>query len=88
MTFIHRLIGLIINCKILVCILCRFSLYKFPYKNKMEEESITERTKVIGEILSNKFEEIENRALGNAESGIPVCFYDYDAMTQGLPEVD
>ena len=52
----------------------------------MSEESISERTKVIGEILSTKFEEIENRALGNTcDSGIPVSFYDYDAMTQGLP---
>ena len=52
----------------------------------MDEESINDRTKVIGEILSTKFEEIENRALGNTcDSGIPVSFYDYDAMTQGLP---
>ena len=52
----------------------------------MSEEGINERTKVIGEILSTKFEEIGNRALGNSsESGIPVSFYDYDAMTQGLP---
>ena len=47
----------------------------------MSEDSFTNRTKVIGEILSTKFEEIENCALGNIESGIPVCFYDYDAMT-------
>ena len=41
----------------------------------MNEESTNERTKVIGEILSNKFEEIENRALGNTcDSGIPVSF--------------
>ena len=49
------------------------------------EESIPDRTKVIGEILSTKYEEIENRALGNSESGIQVCFYDFDALTQGLP---
>ena len=52
----------------------------------MSEGSVNERTKAIGEILSTKFEEIENRALGNTcDSGIPVSFYDYDAMTQGLP---
>ena len=51
----------------------------------MDEESINDRTKVIGEILSTKFEEIESRALGNSESGIPVSFYDFDALTQGLP---
>ena len=51
----------------------------------MMEESIPDRTKVIGEILSTKYEEIKNRALGNSESGIQVCFYDFDALTQGLP---
>ena len=51
----------------------------------MSAERMTDRTKIIGEILSTKFEEIENSALGNSESRIPVCFYDYDAMTQGLP---
>ena len=51
----------------------------------MSEESINDRTKVIGEILSTKFEEIESRALGNCASGIPVSFYDFDALTQGLP---
>ena len=40
----------------------------------MSEDSFTNRTKVIGEILNTKFEEIENLALGNSESGIPVCF--------------
>ena len=33
----------------------------------MEKESIPERTKVIGEILSTKFEEIESRALGTVK---------------------
>ena len=31
----------------------------------MSEESINERTKLIGEILSTKFEEIENRAINS-----------------------
>ena len=51
----------------------------------MMEKDITDRTKVIGDILSTKFEEIESRALGNRESGIPVSFFDFDALTQGLP---
>ena len=52
----------------------------------MSEESINDRTKVIGDILSTKFEEIKNIAIGNTcDSGIPVSFCDYDAMTQGLP---
>ena len=51
----------------------------------MREESINDRAKLIGEVLRTKFEDIENHALGNLESGVPVCFYDYDAMTRGLP---
>ena len=52
----------------------------------MSKESINDTTMVIGEILSTKFEEINNRAIGNNYGhGIPVSFYDYDAMTQGLP---
>ena len=51
----------------------------------MSEESIPERTKLIGQILRNKFEEIENLALNTKYSGVPVCFNDYDNMTQGLP---
>ncbi len=51
----------------------------------MSEESISERTKLIGQILRNKFEEIENLALNKKYSGVPVCFYDYDNMTQGIP---
>ena len=38
------------------------------------EKDIPDRTKVIGDILSTKFKEIENRALGNSESGILVSF--------------
>ena len=56
----------------------------------MTNESINNRTKVIGEILSNKFEEIANRALGNScDSGVQGCFYDYDSMIQdrGIAEI-
>ncbi len=38
----------------------------------------------ISEILATNFEEIESRSLGTSVSGIPVNFYDFDAMTQGL----
>ena len=51
----------------------------------MSEEITNDRTKLIREVLKTKFEDIENHALGNIESGVPVCFYDYDAMTRGLP---
>jgi len=38
----------------------------------------------IKSILKDVFAEIENRALGESLAGIPVNFYDLDAMTQGL----
>ena len=40
------------------------------------------------EILTRTFEEIETRSLGTAVAGIPVNFYDLDAMTQGLQRAD
>ena len=40
------------------------------------------------EILTSTFEEIETRSLGTAVAGIPVNFYDLDAMTQGLQRAD
>jgi replicative DNA helicase len=40
------------------------------------------------EILTRTFEEIETRSLGTAVAGIPVNFYDLDAMTQGLQRSD
>ena len=38
----------------------------------------------IKSILKDVFDEIENTALGERVPGIPVNFYDFDAMTQGL----
>ena len=35
-------------------------------------------------ILTSVFSEIESRSLGTSVAGIPVNFYDLDAMTQGL----
>lgn len=40
------------------------------------------------EILTRTFEEIETRSLGTAVAGIPVNFYDLDALTQGLQRAD
>ena len=40
------------------------------------------------EILTRTFEEIETRSLGTSVAGIPVNFYDLDAMTQGLQRSD
>jgi replicative DNA helicase len=40
------------------------------------------------EILTSTFNEIESRSLGTAVAGIPVNFYDLDAITQGLQRSD
>ncbi len=40
------------------------------------------------EILISTFSEIESRSLGTAVAGIPVNFYDLDAITQGLQRSD
>ena len=53
----------------------------------MGEQGINDRIKFIWEILSTKFEEIKNLSLGNIyNSRIPLSFYDYDEITQGLPK--
>ena len=48
----------------------------------MSEESITERIKDISEILSTKFEIIENRILDNSKTTLKVYFYYFFAMNQ------
>ncbi len=40
------------------------------------------------EILGKVFKEIKNRSLGTSIAGLPVNFYDFDAMTQGLQRGD
>jgi replicative DNA helicase len=40
------------------------------------------------EILTSTFNEIESRSLGTSVAGIPVNFYDLDAITQGLQRSD
>ncbi|MFN9055516.1 MAG: DnaB-like helicase N-terminal domain-containing protein, partial [Cyanobacteriota bacterium] len=40
------------------------------------------------DILTRTVEEIETRSLGTALAGLPVNFYDLDAMTQGLQRSD
>ncbi|MGL6134139.1 MAG: replicative DNA helicase, partial [Prochlorococcaceae cyanobacterium] len=40
------------------------------------------------EILTSTFNEIESRSLGTAVAGLPVNFYDLDAITQGLQRSD
>ncbi|MDC3093849.1 hypothetical protein OA387_02195 [Prochlorococcus sp. AH-716-M10] len=52
----------------------------------MREESITERIKARSEILSTKFEIIDNPTLDNSKRGIKNCFYDFFARTQIISE--
>jgi len=43
---------------------------------------------VVGSLLTHTFNEIESRSRGTSVAGIPVNFYDFDAMTQGLQRGD
>ncbi len=53
-------------------------------KSKAEETSNPEELATAAEILVSVFNEIEERSNGTSVAGIPVNFYDFDAMTQGL----
>ena len=45
-------------------------------------------TKLVLDVLSKNYEDIENTMLGNKEQGIQSGFYDFDALTQGLNRGD
>ena len=51
---------------------------------KSQEEELT----TVSNILTRTFNEIEDRSRGISVAGIPVNFYDFDAMTQGLQRGD
>ena len=64
-----------------------------PKKKKKKDETngkglkklkFSEELSPVAEILTTTFDEIESRSLGTSVAGIPVNFYDFDAMTQGL----
>jgi len=64
-----------------------------PKKKKKKDETkgkglkklkFSEDLSPVAEILTTTFDEIESRSLGTSVAGIPVNFYDFDAMTQGL----
>ncbi len=63
---------------------------KAKKKKKSLELKGTEQLKhsdeltALESILTTTFNEIEGRSLGTSVAGIPVNFYDFDAMTQGL----
>ena len=48
----------------------------------MSEESITERIKLIGEILNTKFEIIDNSTFENSKTSLKDFFYDFFAMNK------
>ena len=49
-----------------------------------EQLKHSEELTAVASVLTNTFNEIESRSLGTSVAGIPVNFYDFDAMTQGL----
>ena len=53
-----------------------------------EQPKPKEELKTVASILTTTFNEIESRANGTSVAGIPVNFYDFDAMTQGLQRGD
>ena len=50
----------------------------------LKKLKFSEELSPVAEILTTTFDEIESRSLGTSVAGIPVNFYDFDAMTQGL----
>tara|TARA_E500000331_G_scaffold96396_1_gene92940 strand:- start:907 stop:1830 length:924 start_codon:yes stop_codon:yes gene_type:complete len=53
-------------------------------KEETEQPKNSEQISSTAELLTSVFEEIESRSNGTSVAGIPVNFYDLDAMTQGL----
>ena len=50
----------------------------------LKKLKFSEELSPLADILTTTFDEIESRSLGTSVAGIPVNFYDFDAMTQGL----
>ena len=50
--------------------------------NRLRKDS--EDMKNLASIMPTTFENIEKSSLGKYSTGVPVSFYDLDAMTQGL----
>ena len=42
----------------------------------------------LKDLLNKNYDKVENLSLGNITPGIPISFYDFDAMTQGLTRGD
>lgn len=56
--------------------------------DETDKEQSQEEFTAVANILTRTFDEIEGRSLGISVAGIPVNFYDFDAMTQGLQRGD
>ena len=56
--------------------------------NKTTQTKPEEKLTAVTNILNRTFNEIEDRARGISVAGIPVAFYDFDAITQGLQRGD
>jgi len=56
--------------------------------DESEIEKSQEEFTAVSNILTGTFNEIEDRSRGISVAGIPVNFYDFDAMTQGLQRGD
>ncbi len=56
--------------------------------NETSQSKPGEKLTAITNILKRTFNEIEDRSRGVSVAGIPVDFYDFDAMTQGLQRGD
>ena len=52
--------------------------------NETYKETSQEDFTAVSNILTRNFEEIEDRSRGLSAAGIPVNFYDFDSLTQGL----
>ena len=56
--------------------------------NETSQSNPGEKLTAVTNILNKTFNEIEDRARGTSVVGIPVNFFDFDAMTQGLQRGD
>ena len=59
-----------------------------PEIEATDQEKSQDEFTAVSNILISNFNEIEDRSRGYSVAGIPVNFYDFDAMTQGLQRGD
>ena len=59
-----------------------------PEIEATDQDKSQDEFTAVSNILTRNFNEIEDRSRGYSVAGIPVNFYDFDAMTQGLQRGD